>query len=235
LIKINLVREGRAVRGAGAGAAAPVAAAAGAGPAAPPNMNMLIIAGLAVVAIVIMAGYWFVNNRALANRQETLVARKTEADKLEAIIKEVEEFQRRKDSLQNRIDLINQLKQNQKGPVRIMDQISRDLPDLVWLDKMTITGGHITINGRGLNPNAIANFVENIKNDPYFEEPEPGLVSQVTAVPLVYSFDMGFNFTYTPKTPGAAPGAPGSTATTGTTGTAKTSTTTTRAAGAPAR
>ena len=59
----------------------------------------------------------------------------------EAIIAEVEAFQRRKDSLQSRIDLINQLKQNQKGPVRIMDRISQDLPDLVWLDKMTVAAG----------------------------------------------------------------------------------------------
>jgi type IV pilus assembly protein PilN len=217
LIKINLVREGRAVRGAGA---APMAAVPGVGAAAASaNLNNVIVGGFVALAVVIAAVYWFVNNRTLANRKSTLVVRKAEADKLEAIIKEVEEFQRRKDNLQNRIDLINQLKQNQKGPVRILDQISRDLPDLVWLDKMTISGGRVTINGRGLNPNAIANFVENIKNDPYFEEPEPGIVNQATAVPLVYTFDMAFNFTYAPKTPGAAPGTPGATGTTGTTGT----------------
>lgn len=222
MIKINLVREGRAVRGAGA--APSVAAAVGAGPA-PANLNNLIIVGLVAVAVVVAAGYWFIHNRTLARRQVTLVARKAEADKLEAIIREVEEFQRRKDSLQNRIDLINQLKQNQKGPVRIMDQISRDLPDLVWLDKMLVSGGRVTLNGRGLNPNAIANFVENVKNDPYFEEPELGVVNQITAVPLVYGFDMGFNFSYAPKTPGAPPGKPGSTGTTGTTKTVTTTST----------
>ena len=227
MIKINLVREGRAVRGAGA--APSVAAAVGAGPA-PANLNNLIIVGLVAVALVVAAGYWFINNRTLARRQETLIVRKAEADKLEAIIREVEEFQRRKDSLQNRIDLINQLKQNQKGPVRILDQISRDLPDLVWLDKMQVSGGRVTLNGRGLNPNAIANFVENVKNDPYFEEPELGVVNQITAVPLVYGFDMGFNFSYAPKTPGAPAGKPGSTSTTGTTRTTKTVTTTSTSA-----
>ena len=60
--------------------------------------------------------------------------RKAEAQKLESAINAVNDFQKKKDSLQKRIDLINQLKQNQKGPVRIMDQVSRDLPDLVWLD-----------------------------------------------------------------------------------------------------
>ena len=178
MIKINLVREGRAVRGAGA---APAAVAGVAAVTGPTNLNTVFIIGLVGVALVVSAAYWFINNRLLASRQKTVAERKAEADKLESIIKEVEEFQRRKDSLQHRIDLINQLKQNQKGPVRIMDQISRDLPDLVWLDRMQVAGGRISLSGRGLNPNAIALFVGNIKNDPYFEEPNFGTVTQTTS------------------------------------------------------
>jgi Tfp pilus assembly protein PilN len=97
-----------------------------------------------------------------------------------------------------------------------MDQVSRDLPDLVWLDRMNINNGFISLQGRGLNPNAIANFVENIKNDPYFEEPQVGSMTQTSVTPLVYTFDMSFGFSYAPKT---AEGAAGTTATTGTTGT----------------
>ena len=212
MIKINLQGEGRRVRGTGAAPAMPTAIGAG----APANINNLLLLGFVGLGVLVAGAYWFINNRTLKNRQEIQAARQVEADKLEAIIKEVEAFQRRKDNLQKRIDLINQLKQNQKGPVRIMDQISKDLPDLVWLDRMSVAGGRITVSGRGLNPNAIANFVENIKNDPYFEEPELGTLSEVQAVPLVYGFDMNFGFTYQPKTPGATPGAPGTT--TGTAG-----------------
>ncbi len=229
MIKINLVREGRAVRGAGAAPAAVTAVAAAAG--GPTNLNGLIIIVLVGIAVVLAAGWYLITTRTLANRKEQVSIRAAEAAKLESIIKEVEEFQKRKDSLQNRIDLINKLKQNQKGPVRIMDQISRDLPDLVWLDKMTVAGTHITLNGRSLNPNAIANYVENIKNDPYFEEPDLGTVSEVSGgKTTVYTWDMNFNFTYTPKTPGQPAGATGTTGTSGTstTGTAKTSTGTAR-------
>jgi len=210
LIKINLYGEGRRVRGAGAAQAMPTAMGGGAAPA---NINNILLLGFVGLGLLVAAAYWFINNRTLKNRQEVVVARQAEADKLEAIIKEVEQFQRRKDSLQRRIDLINQLKQNQKGPVRIMDRISQDLPDLVWVDRMQVIGGRVSIAGRGLNPNAIANFVENIKNDPYFEEPELGSMAEVQQVPLVYGFDMSFGFTYAPKTPGGTPGAPGATPT----------------------
>lgn len=172
------------------------------GPGAAKLNNVLIIACLAL-GVLLALGYWFWNKRELSQRQEIVAQRTAEAQKLEAIIKEVDDYQKRKDSLQQRIDLINQLKQNQKGPVRIMDQISRDLPDLVWLDSMTVTGGKISITGRGLNPNAIALFIENIKNDAFFEEPNVGSVAQVSSAPVVYGFDMNFGFTYQPK--GSAP------------------------------
>ena len=186
------------------------------------SLNNILVGALAVLGLLVAVGYWFWQKRELSNRQETVVQREAEAKKLESIIAEVEDYQRRKDSLQNRIDLINQLKQNQKGPVRIMDQISRDLPDLVWLDSMTINAGRITIAGRGLNPNAIALFIENIKNDPYFEEPAVGAVTQVQVNPLVYSFDMNFAFTYAAKGTEATPAAGATTTATGTTGTTAT-------------
>lgn len=213
MIKINLVREGRAVRGAGA---APVAAAVSAGgTGAASNVNNIIVVALLLVGALAALAYWYLQKVELDERKETVAQRAEEARKLEGIIKEVEDYQKRKDSLQQRIDLINQLKQNQKGPVRIMDQISRDLPDLVWLDRMEIDKGRITLTGRGLNPNAIALFVENVKNDAYFEEPQLGTMAQVSTSPVVYSFDMSFGFTYTPK--GTAPASTTTDATTGTT------------------
>lgn len=209
MIKINLVREGRAVRGAGAAPAAVAVASAGSGAS---NINNILVLAMLLVGALLAGGYWFWQKSALADRRETMALRETEAQKLEVIIKEVEDYTKRKDSLQQRIDLINQLKQNQKGPVRIMDQISRDLPDLVWLDRMEINAGSISLSGRGLNPNAIALFVENIKNDPYFEEPQLGTLAQVSNAPVVYSFDMNFAFSYTPKTAAGAPVDPTTTA-----------------------
>jgi len=218
VIKINLVREGRAVRGAGA--APGIAAVAAVGAAAPSNLNNMLVVGGLIAGIVVGGGWWFVEKSKLSDRNDQVASKTAEASRLDAIIKEVEKYQAQKDSLQKRIDLINNLKQNQKGPVKVMDRISQDLPDLVWLDHMQISGGLIQITGRGLNPNAIANFVENIKNDPLFEEPDLSSMTEVSQLPLVYNFNMQFHFSYAPK---VEAGAAGTATTTGTTGTTSTS------------
>lgn len=217
MIKINLVREGRAVRGGGG----PVPAAVSAGPSGGSNINNVLILLFLILGALAAGGYWYWKKAQRDERQATVELRRGEAQKLEGIIKEVEDYQRRKENLQKRIDLINQLKQNQKGPVRIMDQVSKDLPDLVWLDSMRIASGRVTVNGRGLNPNAIANFVENVKNDTYFEEPIVNDVVQVGGAPVVYSFSMNFAFTYQPKNLAAT----GDATATGTTGSGTATTT----------
>jgi len=194
----------------------PTAMAAAGAPGGAQINNILVLGGI-ILGLLIGGGYFFWQKRELKAREAIVAERTIEAQKLESIIKEVEDYQKRKDNLQQRIDLINQLKQNQKGPVRILDQISLDLPDLVWLDSMEINAGRVSLSGRGLNPNAIALFIENVKNDPFFEEPQVGAVTQISAAPLVYGFDMNFAFSYAPKNAAGAAGTGTTTDTTATT------------------
>lgn len=197
MIRINLIREARAgVRDTGSQRGSSGMSPAGA-PAAPRDINNVLLVGLLVTGLLVAGGYWFLKSRELGSKQDEAVARRAEAQQLESIIAEVEQFQRRKDELEKRINLINDLKQRQKGPVRIMDKISQLLPDLVWLTSMTFSGNQVTMQGKALNPTAIANYVENIKTDPTFEEP---VIDAVTTGQegntTVYTWGMTFNFTY---------------------------------------
>lgn len=214
MIKINLVREGKAVRGGTGVAAAAPTVGSGAGT----SLNNVLVIGMALVGLLIAAGYWFLKYSEKKSKQKQVESQRLVAQSLESIIAEVESYQRRKDALENRIKTINDLKQRQKGPVRLLDRISQDLPDLVWLDKMTLAGTLITVDGRGLNPNAIANFVENIKADPLFDEPEVQAINQQPGqgpnAQNVYNFQMSFAFTYLPP----AAETPSQTSTAGTPG-----------------
>lgn len=207
MIKINLIREARTARAAAVPGAAAVSAAV------PANINNMLVLGLLVAGLVLGGGWWLLKKTELSNKERQVASRREEAQKLEAIIKEVEDFQRRKENLEKRIQLINDLKKNQKGPVRVMDRVSQDLPDLVWLDEMTLAGTNVAVKGRGLNPNAVATFIENIKADPLFDEPEFSEIKQEISGPrsiVVYRYSMNFNFTYTApgSTPASTPGAP---------------------------
>ena len=124
--------------------------------------------GLGLLYVVVM-GVMLLSRR--SQLQDEIVRARLEADRLKSIIEEVKEFEEKKASLEAKIQLINSLKTNQKGPVRLMDEISKALPDLVWLTSLDVAGNQISMRGKTLSPNAVATYLENLKKSPFFQEP----------------------------------------------------------------
>jgi Tfp pilus assembly protein PilN len=73
------------------------------------------------------------------------------------------------------------------------DRIAKDTPSLVQVAPLTFEARAITVKGTASNPNAIANFVENVKNDAMFTMPD---VKNVVKSGETYEFE----FTTTVKT-----------------------------------
>jgi hypothetical protein len=61
------------------------------------------------------------------------------------------------------VNLIERLKAEQGGPVRMLDEISKALPDFVWLTKMDQAGATVKITGEASNNNAVADFLSNLQ------------------------------------------------------------------------
>ena len=104
---------------------------------------------------------------------------------LEEIIKEVERFEKRKAELEHKIQVITDLRNNQRGPVHIMDQVSRSLPDFLWLDRMEMNASVVNIQGKAFTTSSVANFIENLDGVPEFQEPvlktRPGAARSTTS------------------------------------------------------
>jgi type IV pilus assembly protein PilN len=193
MIKINLLVEARAEKVA----RAPLISF---GAASLNNFILigLIIAGLAVVGI----RYWKLSTK-LSGLKAEIATNQREYDRLKPIIAEVENFKKKNAELKHKIEVIEQLKQNQYGPVRIMDEVSKALPDLLWLTSMSLTGNVVALQGQALNENAIANFISNLTASPFFHEPSLRIMSQDEKG--VFSFDLSFVFEHTPREAAAVP------------------------------
>lgn len=199
MIKINLLSEGKRP--------AAVRKARGAGEVRDLALWLLLLGAL--LGVLAAAGYWWYLNGKLKEKQEEVAQAQREVDALQAVIKEVEDFKKKKKNLADKIAIINELKSNQRGPVRVMDYISRALPELLWLDRLKMNASSIEIDGRAFNPNAVANFMDNLDKVPEFKEP---VLKDTNAEGNVYRFSIAFDYSFLPKKPasGAAPpGTPG--------------------------
>jgi type IV pilus assembly protein PilN len=196
MIKINLLAEGkRPVAVRKARAAAPAAGA-------PRNWAIFALVGLTLVGLLVFGAWWWKLDRQIGRNDEEIARAEEEVRQLEAIIREVEAFKRKKAELEHKIAVIEQLRANQRGPVRVMDEISRALPELLWLDRMEVGASNITLTGRAFNSNAVANFMENLDRVPEFEEP---VLRDLQERGPVYAYTIVFNYSYVqPAAPAAA-------------------------------
>ena len=91
------------------------------------------------------------------------------------------DFEARRERLQQRVSLIEELRRGQTAPVHMLDQVSRSLPDMMWLTKMTQTGYDVTIEGNCLSLTSLSDFVANLESSRYFARPVEIVTSEVVA------------------------------------------------------
>lgn len=161
------------------------------------GQNLLMV-GVAIVAALVVGWRWY----ALAAEHRALVAEiaraEAERERLQAIIKKGEEYKAKKDLLQRKIELVSQLKRNQSGPVHLLDEISKQLPDFLWLDNMTEAGWSVQIQGKATTYNAVSNFYNNLTGSRYFQNVVMGPIS---AIPAGVTFSLSCQFLPQPAAP----------------------------------
>ncbi|HEV7507849.1 MAG TPA: PilN domain-containing protein [Thermoanaerobaculia bacterium] len=193
MIKINLLSEGkRTVR-----KARPTGAALK-GLEGKDIGQWLLVAGL-LVGVGALALNWWLLNKQVEEKTAEVAAAQREVEALAGVIKEVEDYKAKKSELERKIGVINDLKANQRGPVRVMDYISRALPELLWLDRLKMTPDSIEVEGRAFNTNAVANFIENLDKVPEFDEPVLKSTEQQAGTPQtpgIYKFVVNFHYSF---------------------------------------
>jgi type IV pilus assembly protein PilN len=108
--------------------------------------------------------------------------KQAQAARLHGIIQQVQEFEQQKAQLQQRVVLIEQLRKSQKGPVHMLDQLSRSLPAMMWLTGLKQGDDSITIEGKSTTQTGVSDFVSNLEGSGYFRK-SVDIVSSISDPP----------------------------------------------------
>jgi len=174
------------------------------------TLQLVLFAVPVLVAVaVLVVQYVFIKGdiNALQQQIEQKESEKRTMAQLEKEIKEYEEEQRR---LQGRLDVIEGLKRNQAGPVRLLEAVGNtvSLTETLWLTSMEEQADTIQFKGLAGSVEAVANFITNLNRSGYFQNVEIKESVQKEKEGVV-----NFEFTLTAKfvlpAPPAAPPAAG--------------------------
>ncbi len=146
--------------------------------------RVTIGAALILLSTLVTVGWWYwsLYNRAVVLDRE-IQAAEVKAQQLRSVLAQVQKFETRKAVLQQRVTLIEQLRRGQTGPVHILDEVSKALPDRAWLGSMGQRGADFTLDGRSTSVTVLADFVANLEASPWFKKPVEILDSQVDQTP----------------------------------------------------
>jgi type IV pilus assembly protein PilN len=142
--------------------------------------KLTLACSLILLATALGTGWWYWSLRQQSIRlDEEIAAAEQETQRLRSVIQQVQQFEGRKAQLQQRVTLIEQLRRGQSAPVHMLDQLSRSLPERLWLSELAQKDQEITIGGRTTSLTALSDFVGNLEASGYFLRPVEIISSQV--------------------------------------------------------
>ena len=147
-------------------------AAAATGPQAT-QQRITLACSLILVLTALGVGWWYWSLKVQSDRiEEDIVTSQKETARLRTLIQQVQTNDARRAQLQERVGLIEELRKGRENAVRMLDEISRSLPDMLWLTDVKQQGDDLTITGRCTSLTALSDFVDNLKLGGYFKPVE---------------------------------------------------------------
>lgn len=179
----------------------------------PAAHRVTIAASLVLLVTVLGIGWWFWYLHQESARLDAEIARaEIETQQLRGVLAQVQKFESRKAQLQQRVTLIEQLRRGQGGPVHVLDEISRSLPERLWLTAIEQKDSEFTLTGMTTSLTAVSDFIANLETTRWFKKPVEIIDSQVqsdtrTGDLFKFSLKAVFNDPDAPPVP-AAPAKP---------------------------
>jgi len=113
-----------------------------------------------------LGALYFFQQKAFTRENALLATARQEKNKLSYVEEALKLQQAARESLNLKISLIEALNAQRDVAPRLMDEISRRLPDWVWLTEVVYDEKGIQIKGRALSNNLVADYVTNLEASP---------------------------------------------------------------------
>jgi Tfp pilus assembly protein PilN len=127
-----------------------------------------------ILAAVVNGAYWYqLDHQSIAIAAKMKVAEQRNRE-LAGVKAKYLERQKQADNYKHRVDVIDQLRKAQTGPVNLLDTLGQTVngTEAVWLNSMKTQGANISIQGMALSADAVANLITNLQKTGYFKNIE---------------------------------------------------------------
>lgn len=135
---------------------------------------ILQVAVVLLIAGAANAGYWYRLDREKSSIEVEMRAAEQKNRTLADIKVKYLERQKQAEAYKRRVDVIDQLRKDQTGPVSLLSMIADTVngTEAVWLNSMQDQGANVAIDGTALSSDAVANLITNLQKTGFFRNIE---------------------------------------------------------------
>ena len=136
------------------------------------NTGQLVLAGYGASVVLFLLIFatmqHFMNSgiKELVAKQQEL---QTELDRLTKITVEVRDLESKEKEYNEKLLVIGRLKKSKTGPVRVLDDLNKAIPERAWLTGMKEQGGVLRLEGRALDNQTIAVLMKDLDTSTFFD------------------------------------------------------------------
>ena len=127
---------------------------------------------LGIVVVIGVAIWFFVHSSLTRSYEEQLARNKYLQDEIVKLDKEIEEIKKLKEmtaSLLARKKVVETLQSNRAEVVHLLDELTRQLPDGIYLKGIKQQGSRVTINGITQSQARVSTLMRNLESSPHLE------------------------------------------------------------------
>lgn len=141
--------------------------------------DQIVVAALALgVVLLACGGLYAAAMMKIGSEKSDIKVIQTELDSLKVKLGKVAEFKKFQKELQDKLEVLKKLKEDKSGPARMLDELSKAMPEKVWLTAFNENDGSIHIEGVSLNEQDVASFLQRMEASPLFMNVELSVTEQ---------------------------------------------------------
>ena len=169
---------------------------------------LLVIVLVAAVGVVVVDWQRISNQKAKLEERER--AAQAEKARLEAVKSQYDQNLQNKQTLEQRINIIQELENKKTGPVRLLNTVVNtvELSEHLWLTSFASKDDKVTMNGVADSVNTVADFITNLNRSGRFKSVEIRESYQEDRVKDFPTFVFSLNAELAPLTTPSAGGTP---------------------------
>lgn len=121
---------------------------------------------LTVFLMILMGGFYLSKASEIRKLKADIDSSNQELERLKKEIGELSRLKEEKKVIEEKLNIVRQLEKNKTGPVRLLDDIVKAIPEKVWLESLKDSDTTTIMTGFAISEEMIAEFMRGLERSP---------------------------------------------------------------------